>query len=229
VSDVGARLAEIARRIAAACARAGRDPASVKLVGASKQQPPARLRAAYDAGLRCFGENRVQEALAKAPALPDDVEWHLLGPLQSNKVRPALELFSFFHAVDRAKIARALDAEAALRGSVVRGLLEINVGGEATKHGFDPARLGAEAADLAALSHLRIVGLMTLPPPRDDERATRADFQRLVALRDELRERPEWRGGLGELSMGMSDDFEIAVEEGATLVRIGTLLFGPRG
>jgi pyridoxal phosphate enzyme (YggS family) len=229
VTDVAARLDGIERRIAAACARAGRSRESVRLVGASKQQPVATLREAYDAGLRRFGENRVQEGLAKAGELPADVEWHLLGPLQSNKVRPALERFTLFHAIDRAKIAQALDAEARARGIVVRGLLEINLGGELTKHGFDPTGLAEEVAPLAALTHLELVGLMAIPPPGADGEASRPHFRRLREIARELAGRPEWSGRLDELSMGMSDDFEVAVEEGATYVRVGSLLFGARG
>jgi hypothetical protein len=228
VTDVAARLAGIERRIADACARAGRNRESVRLVGASKQQPVATLREAYEAGLRRFGENRVQEGLAKAGELPADVEWHLLGPLQSNKVRAALERFTLFHAVDRAKIALALDAEARARGLVVRGLLEINLGGEETKHGFDPAGLAAAVAPLAALTHLELVGLMAIPPPGPDAEASRPHFRRLREMARELAARPEWSGRLRELSMGMSDDFEVAVEEGATFVRVGSLLFGAR-
>ena len=226
--DVAARLAAIETRIAAACRRAGRERASVRLVGASKLQPAAALAAAYQAGLRRFGENRVQEAQAKAPALPAEAEWHLLGPLQSNKVRAALEVFTLFHAVDRAKIARALDAEARARGRIATGLLEVNLGGEGSKHGFAPATIAAETAPLAALENLRIVGLMTIPPPADDPERSRPWFRALVGLAATLNARSEWSGRLVELSMGMSDDFEVAVEEGATYVRVGTLLFGPR-
>jgi pyridoxal phosphate enzyme (YggS family) len=228
VSDVAARLAAIRARIAAAAARAGRDPGTVRLVGASKLQPVDALYAARDAGLRCFGENRVQEGQAKASALPADVEWHLLGPLQSNKVRPAVRLFSVFHAVDRESIARALDGEARAQGRTLTGLIEVNLGGEASKHGFDPDRLAAAAAPLAALEHLRVVGLMTIPPPAADAESARPWFARLRELAAELDARPEWQGRMTQLSMGMSDDFEIAVEEGATYVRVGTLLFGPR-
>jgi len=229
VSPVAARLAAIQARIAAAAARAGRDPAAVRLVGASKMQPVASLRAAHDAGLRRFGENRVQEAQAKAPALPADVEWHLLGPLQSNKARAAAAIFSLVHAIDRVKIARVLDAEAAAQGRLVRGLVEVNLGGEASKHGFDPATVGDEIAPLAELTHLRLAGLMAIPPLGPDAEASRPHFRRLRELAGELNARPEWDGRLVELSMGMSDDFEVAVEEGATFVRVGTLLFGPRG
>jgi len=228
VTLVAARLAAVERRIAAACARAGRNRESVRLVGASKQQPAATLREAYDAGLRRFGENRVQEGLAKAGELPADIEWHLIGPLQSNKVRAALERFTLFHAVDRTKIALALDAEARARGLVVRGLLEINLGGEESKHGFDPAGLAEAVAPLAALTHLELVGLMAIPPPGADAEASRPYFRRLREIAHQLAGRPEWSGRLRELSMGMSDDFEVAVEEGATLVRVGSLLFGAR-
>ena len=228
MTGVAQRLAAVQARIAAAAARTGRDPAGVRLVGASKEQPAAALAEAFAAGLARFGENRVQEAQAKAPLLPAGVEWHLLGPLQSNKVRPALRLFSVFHAVDRPRIALALDAEARAQGRLATALLEVNLGGEASKHGFDPAGLADAAAPLAELSALRIVGLMSIPPPGPDAEAARPWFRRLARLRDELDARPEWSGRLVELSMGMSDDFEVAVEEGATFVRVGTLLFGPR-
>jgi len=228
MTGVAQRLAAVQARIAAAAARTGRDPAGVRLVGASKEQPAAALAEAFAAGLARFGENRVQEAQAKAPLLPAGVEWHLLGPLQSNKVRPALRLFSVFHAVDRPRIALALDAEARAQGRLATALLEVNLGGEASKHGFDPAGLADAAAPLAELSTLRIVGLMSIPPPGPDAEAARPWFRRLARLRDELDARPEWSGRLVELSMGMSDDFEVAVEEGATFVRVGTLLFGPR-
>jgi pyridoxal phosphate enzyme (YggS family) len=228
VSEVALRLARIRERIAAAARRAGRDPAEIALVGASKQQPVDALAAAYASGLRRFGENRVQEGRAKAPGLPQDIEWHLLGPLQSNKVRAAVELFTFFHAVDRPSIARALDEEARRRSRIVTGLLEVNLGGEASKHGFDPEALDSASAPLAELQHLRISGLMAIPPPGADAEASRPWFARLRELRDRLGGRPEWQGRLVALSMGMSDDFEVAIEEGATHVRVGTLLFGPR-
>ena len=225
---LGARFDEIRERIARAAAHAGRDPASVRLVGASKLQPVASLAAAYAAGLRRFGENRVQEGVAKAADLPGDVEWHLLGPLQSNKVRAAVGLFSHFHAIDRPKIARLLDQEGARAGRRLTGLVEVNLGGEESKHGFSPERLAETIAPLAELEHLSVVGLMSIPPPGDEPEASRPWFRRLRALAAELAGRPEWRGRMTELSMGMSDDFEVAIEEGATYVRVGTRLFGPR-
>jgi pyridoxal phosphate enzyme (YggS family) len=152
----------------------------------------------------------------------------LIGPLQTNKVRAALGLFSTIHSIDRVKVAEAIDEEAARRGSTVRGLLEINLGGEESKHGFAPAGLAEAVRPLAGLKHLRIHGLMAIPPPGADPEASRPWFRRLRALRDDLARRPEWAGFPGWLSMGMSDDFEVAIEEGATHVRVGTAIFGAR-
>ena len=223
--EAAARLAAIRARIEAAARASGRASGQVVLVGASKMQPAARLGAFFAAGLRAFGENRVQEAAAKRRELPREIEWHLLGPLQSNKVRAALDLFTTFHAVDRPKIAEAIDREAAARGLRVAGFLEVNLGQEASKHGFPPAGLADAIAPLARLEHLRIAGLMAIPPPGGEPRRW---FLELRELRDRIAARPEWAGFPGWLSMGMSDDFETAIEEGATHVRIGTALFGPR-
>ena len=228
MSEIAQRLDSIHARIDAACRRSGRDPASVRLVGASKLQPVEALAEACAAGLRRFGENRVQEAAAKSPALPGEIEWHLFGPLQTNKVRPALRIFSLFHAIDREKLARALDQEARAQGVTARGLVEVNLGGEESKHGFAVDGLAAAIEPLAELRALEIVGLMSIPPPSPEAEGARVHFRRLRALRDDLDRRPEWQGRLAELSMGMSDDFEIAIEEGATYVRVGTLLFGAR-
>lgn len=226
---VAERCAAVQARLAAACRLAGRDPSGVRLVGASKGQPVAVLRAAHEAGLALFGENRVQEALAKAAELPPALEWHLLGPLQSNKVRQALRLFRTFHAVDRAAIAFDLDREAGKLGLAIDGFLEVNLGGEASKHGFAPESLLAEAAPLARLDHLRLRGLMAIPPPSEEPEGARPWFARLRILADELAAQPGFEGFSRWLSMGMSDDFEVAIAEGATHVRVGTLLFGPRG
>jgi len=228
VSEVAARLAVIRERIAAAAARSGRPPSRVRLVGASKLQPLEKLVEAWEAGLRIFGENRVQEALEKSARFPYEGNWNLLGPLQSNKVGAALDLFSVFHAIDRPKIARALDQEASRRGLIIIGFLEVNLGDEPTKHGFSPATIADEVEPLAALTNLKIAGLMTIPPPTSDKQEARPWFRSLRLLRDELEARPEWHGRLTELSMGMSQDYEIAIQEGATYVRIGSALFGPR-
>jgi len=236
------RLAAVQDRIAEACARSGRRPSDVVLVGVSKTQPAAAVEAAWRAGLRVFGENRVQEAVAKARELahlpvldsqrPEGPEWHLIGPLQSNKVRLALDLFRTLHSIDRPSIAEALDREAGARGLQLTGFLEVNVGAEASKHGFAPEGLAETVRPLADLQHLRIAGLMVIPPQDDDPESSRRWFVRLRELRDELAARPEWagrwKGTGGWLSMGMSHDFAVAIEEGATHVRVGTALFGAR-
>jgi PLP dependent protein len=223
------RFAQIMARIEDACQRAVRPAGSVVLVGASKTQPAAALAEAWQAGLRVFGENRIQEALAKRPGLPPEIEWHLIGPLQSNKVRAALGLFRVIHSIDRPGIAEAVDREAGARGVSVTGFLEVNLGGEESKHGFAPEGLAEAALALSRLQHLRIAGLMAIPPPGDSPEDSRPWFRKLRDLRDSLAARPEWQGFPGWLSMGMSDDFEVAIEEGATHVRVGTALFGPRG
>jgi len=222
------RLARINDRIAKACRRAGRPAGSVVLVGASKTQPAAVLAEAWQAGLKIFGENRVQEALAKSPEMPTGIEWHLIGPLQSNKVRAALDLFRTIHSIDRPSIAEAVDREAGARGLAIAGFLEVNLGGEESKHGFLPAGFAEAVRPLSRLQHLRIAGLMAIPPQGDSPEDSRPWFRQLRGLRDGLVARPEWQGFPGWLSMGMSDDFEVAVEEGATHVRVGTALFGPR-
>ncbi len=225
---VARRLAEIEERIANACQRARRPREAVRLVGASKGQPVERIGAAWQAGQVRFGENRVQEARAKVPLLPKTIEWHCLGPLQTNKVRQAVKLFRIFHAVDRIRIAEALDEEARRQGLVIEGFLEINLGGEPTKHGFPLDQLAEQIAPLAQLESLRVTGLMTIPPPAPDPESARPYFRELCELACSLNRRREWQGRLVELSMGMSDDFEVAIEEGATYVRLGTVLFGPR-
>lgn len=228
IDTVADRLAGIRSRIGAACERSGRSTSSVTLVGASKVQPVARLQAAWDAGLLVFGENRVQEARDKQPHLPAAAEWHLLGPLQSNKARLAVSLFSVLHAVDRIKIARVLDREAGRQGRPLAAFLEVNLGGEATKHGFTPGDLSGLATELGEFEHLQLVGLMAIPPQEDDDERARAWFRQLRDIRDDLRQRLPDDRFHGGLSMGMSHDFEIAIEEGATHVRVGTALFGRR-
>ncbi|HEV8631170.1 MAG TPA: YggS family pyridoxal phosphate-dependent enzyme [Thermoanaerobaculia bacterium] len=227
MSDVAARVAAVRERIARACADAGRDPSTVILVAASKGQPVERLQAAWEAGVRVFGENRVQEAAAKQPALPA-AEWHLIGPLQSNKVRAALDLFTTFHALDRPKILAAVAAEAVRRGTAVSTFVEVNLGGEASKHGFAPQGLATTLLPYRALPGLRLVGLMAIPPPEASAAAQRRWFRILRELRDELLAAPGWESFAGWLSMGMSDDFAAAIAEGATHVRVGSALFGPR-
>ena len=221
------RLADIRGRIVAACHRSNRDPEEVTLVGAAKRQPIDRIRAACAAGLTVVGENRVQEAELKQPELPR-LDWHLIGPLQSNKAKRAVRLFSTIHSVDRLKIARALDREARSAGKSLHGFFEINLGSEDSKHGFDPRRVIEEVEPLGELESLEIVGLMAIPPRESDPNAARRWFAKLRQLRDELCAQAEWSDCRGWLSMGMSGDFETAIEEGATHVRVGTALFGER-
>lgn len=234
------RLEEIHGRILQACDRAGRDPQEVTLVGVSKGHPVETLEAAWTAGIRVFGENRVQEAEAKVERLPKDAEWHLIGPLQSNKVRRAVRLFTWIHSIDRIKIARAVDREAAASERSLRCFLEVNLGDEGGKHGFSEESLLAEAHHLAELENLEFVGLMAIPPrsssvamssggdPSVASSSPRYWFQRLRKLRDDLVRKGTLRPFQGRLSMGMSGDFEIAIEEGATHIRVGTALFGQR-
>jgi hypothetical protein len=225
---IAERAAELRSRIEAAAHRAARDPRSVTLVAASKLQPAARIRAAFESGVTVFGESRVQEALAKMPSLPPSIEWHFIGPLQTNKVRAAAAAFAMFHSVDRLRLAQALGQEAATLGRVIPCLLEVNLAGEATKHGFAPDDLIAALPQLAALDGIRILGLMCVPPAGPSAEASRRWFRALRNLRDRVAGTPRLADFPGWLSMGMSDDFEVAIEEGATHVRIGTALFGSR-
>jgi pyridoxal phosphate enzyme (YggS family) len=226
--EVRDRIDSIRERISRACTRSGRDSREVILVGACKRQPTDRILAARAEGLAHFGENQVQEAMAHSAVIPSGVEWHLIGPLQSNKANKAVRLFRWIHSIDRQKIARAVDRAAAREGKLVHGLLEINLAAEPTKHGFVPEKLASQVKEMAGLEHLRIEGLMAIPPFPEVAEESRPWFRQLREVRDELFGRPEWTGRPGYLSMGMSADFEIAIEEGTTHVRIGTLLFGPR-
>ncbi len=227
------RLAAIRERIVAAATRVGRDPAEVTLVAVSKRVPPERIREAIQAGQRVFGENYVQEALAKMRALaaggglPEDLRWHLIGRLQRNKARDAVARFHSIETVDRPDLASEIERRAAARGRTVEVLLQVNLSREPQKAGVPEEELPELLGHCAALPHLRVVGLMTLPEPAGDPERLRPVFARLRALRDSLRSVPGG-GNLRELSMGMSGDFAIAVEEGATRVRVGTALFGPR-
>src|SRR5262245_50764140 len=225
-----ARLARIRARMERAAERAGRDPASITLVGASKQVSAERLREALHAGLADVGENRVQEAREKIAALAGDgrgAVWHLIGHLQSNKAKLAAALFDWVHSVDSPEIARELDRRAAEAGRRIRVLVEVNTSGEASKFGVAPDAALGLMETLAACCALEPRGLMTVGPLTDDIEASRPAYRLLAQrLRDAQRAFPGAR--LDQLSMGMSADFEVAIEEGATMVRVGTALFGPR-
>jgi hypothetical protein len=224
------RLAAVRAAIDSAAARAGRDPSAVTLIGASKQVPAERLREAASLGMAHFGENRVQEARDKIEALADlrsGLTWHLIGHLQSNKAKAAVRLFDWVHSVDSAALARELDRRAGEARRRLPVLVEVNTSGEATKFGVLPERALETLAALDGLARLEPRGFMTVGPLTDDPARVRAAYRRLAALLAEARRAfPGWR--LDQLSMGMSGDFELAVEEGATIVRVGTALFGPR-
>jgi pyridoxal phosphate enzyme (YggS family) len=223
---IATNLEEIRHRIAEAAERAGRDPASIRLVAVSKTYPAEAVAAATTTGQRVFGESRVQESRDKIPACPPGLEWHFIGHLQKNKVRQALPLFPFFHSIDSTALAGAIDRIAGETGVKAQGLLEVNVSGEETKHGFTPEELRAQFPTLSKLPHLRIRGLMTMAPYSDNPEDARPVFRTLRELRDELQS--TYQHPLPELSMGMSGDFEPAIEEGATLVRVGSSIFGAR-
>ncbi len=225
--DIAANYRAIVERIGEAAARSGRHPGGVRLLAASKSQSIEKIRAAVAAGVRLLGENYVQEAAAKKRAVPE-VEWHMIGHLQRNKVRAALELFDVIQSVDSAELARALDRQGEARGRAVRALIEVNLAGEASKSGVDKQQLGALLEEIGQLRWLKVEGLMTVPPLSDDAEKMRPFFRDLAGLRRKYEKLDAPSVALKELSMGMSQDYPVAVEEGATLVRIGTALFGPR-
>ncbi len=219
-------LQSIQQRIQAACARAGRNPGSVMLLAVSKTHPPETIRQAADCGQILFGENKVQEAKAKIPQCPGRLRWHFIGHLQSNKCRDAVELFEMIESVDSLMLAREINRRAEAASRTMPVLLEVNVAGEASKFGYAPEKLVAELKELQALPRLEIQGLMTVPPWAAEPEKAQPHFRRLRELKAEAEQ--ILGAPLPHLSMGMSGDFEIAIEEGATMVRIGTALFGPR-
>jgi hypothetical protein len=227
-AGVAARLAEVRRRIAAAAMAAGRDPTAVTLVAVGKAFPAAAVQAAVDAGATDLGENRVQEAAAKRPQVSGG-RWHLIGPLQRNKAKAALEVFDVLHTLDRPELAARLELLLAESWPQRRlpVLLEVNLGDERQKAGVSPSAAAALLRHLLACSRLEARGLMAIPPWCEDPEASRPYFRALRELRDRLE--AEVGVPLPELSMGMSHDFELAIAEGATMVRVGTAIFGARG
>ena len=217
------RLERIERRIAEACEKAGRPRNAVRLLAVSKTKPPEAVREAAGCGLRLFGENRVQEAQSKIPLCPEGLEWHLIGHLQTNKAKVAATLFRMVHSVDSLKLLRALDTHADMTLPV---LLQVNVSGEAAKFGMPPDAVAGVIDAANQMSKCEVHGLMTIPPFTADPEKARVHFVALRELRDRLQE--ETGTPMPELSMGMSHDLEIAIEEGSTWVRIGTDLFGSR-
>jgi pyridoxal phosphate enzyme (YggS family) len=224
--NLALQVREVRERVARAAAAAGRSAHSVTLLAAGKAQPLALLRAAAEAGLSDFGESYLNEALPKLAALQDRaLTWHYVGRLQANKTKPVAEAFAWVHAVDRFRVAERLSAQRPYHAPPLNVCLQVNLAGEASKGGVQPAQLAPLAAAVAALPRLKLRGLMCLPPQESDPARQRHWFAQLRTLQEELN-----AGGarLDTLSMGMSDDFEAAIAEGATIVRLGTVLFGPR-
>ena len=229
MAGIGERLADVRERIAAAARSAGREPSSILLVAVSKTFPIEAVREAYAAGHRDFGENKVQEGLQKIVTSADlPIRWHLLGHLQTNKARKAAPAFATIHSVDSVELLHKLDAAAAEAGRTPELLIQVDLAGEATKSGVAPGEVPPLLEAAAALKAARVVGLMTLPPIPESPEDARPYFKRLRALRDEWLASGVPAPMLRELSMGMSADFEVAVQEGSTMVRVGTAIFGSR-
>ena len=226
MSSILDNLERVREQIAQAAAKAGRDLKDVELVAISKTHPAQKVRETVEAGQTLFGESRVQEARAKIPELSSNIRWHFVGHLQKNKVRQALPLFEMIHSVDSLALARDINRIAEEEGLYPRVLLEVNVGGEGSKFGFAPDDLREQMQELLALARLSIEGLMCIPPLGVESEDSRKFFVQVRELRDSLEK--EFSMKLPQLSMGMTQDFLIGIEEGATLVRVGTAIFGER-
>ncbi|MDB6019351.1 MAG: Pyridoxal phosphate homeostasis protein [Pedosphaera sp.] len=224
--DLAANLERLQQRINAACERAGRNPESVVLQAVSKGQPSEMVRAAAELGLTLFGENKVQEAKIKIGQCPGNLHWHMIGHLQSNKCRDAVQLFGMIQSVDSLSLAEEIDKWADKRAKTMPILLEVNVAGESSKFGYPPAKLLAELERINALRRIEVHGLMTVAPWSAESEKVRPVFRQLRELKEQCEQ--ILGAPLPHLSMGMSGDFEVAVEEGSTLIRVGTALFGPR-
>ena len=228
--DVVANYRAIVGRIAVAAAKVGRDAREVRLLAASKSQPVESIRAALAAGVALVGENYVQEAEEKKNLLAEaKVEWHMIGHLQRNKTKLAVQLFDVVESLDNLALARELDKAAAKRSKIVRALIEVNLAGEESKAGVAKGEVAGLLEKIAGLAHVSVQGLMTVPPFRENLEEVRPYFRELRELRDSLNSLNLPHARLNELSMGMTHDFTVAIEEGATIVRVGTALFGPRG
>lgn len=226
MQEIAENLERVGSQIADAAKKSGRSLEEIELVAISKTHDAEKVRAAHEAGQTLFGESRVQEARAKIPELPSALRWHFVGHLQKNKIRHALPLFELFHGIDSLALAQEIDRVANEDGMRPRVLLEVNVAGEGSKFGFKPETVRANMEALLALPRLTIEGLMTIPPLAEEAEASRKFFAQLRELRNALEK--EFDMKLQQLSMGMTNDFQIAVEEGATLVRVGTAIFGER-
>lgn len=222
------QLEEVRERVNAACLRAGRDPKSVTLIAVSKTKPAQAVQEAYEAGARDFGENKVQEILQKQPVLPQDIRWHMIGHLQRNKVHQVIGKAVLIHAVDSLRLAEQIEQEAAKQHLDVDVLLEINVAKEESKYGFFLEDAEEAIRRIGALPHVHIKGLMTIAPFVENPEENRGIFQKLYQFSVDINDKNIDNVTMGVLSMGMSGDFEVAIEEGATMVRVGTSIFGAR-
>jgi PLP dependent protein len=225
-TDIARNLERVRSQLSEAARKAVRSPDEIQLIAVSKTHDAEKVRAAWEAGQEIFGESRVQEARVKIPLLPSVLHWHFIGRLQKNKVRHALPLFELFHSVDSLALVENMNRIAEEEGLHPRVLLEVNVAGEGSKIGFQPKMLREQFEQINSLGRIVIEGLMALPPLAEEAEASREYFLALRTLRDELER--EHKVKLPQLSMGMSHDFAVAIEEGATLVRVGTAIFGPR-
>ncbi len=225
--DIAKNLENVRKRIEAACERSGRDPSQVKLVAVTKTVPPEIIEEAISCGVTDIGENRVQEARAKYEVIGKKVRWHMIGYLQRNKVKHAIKIFDMIHSVDRVELVDELEKRLSRENKKLPVLLEVNIAGEETKHGVSPHTLKDLALKVIESNHLEPLGLMTMAPYVEDPEEVRWVFRKLRELKDELNEHFGTEI-FKELSMGMTNDFEVAVEEGATMVRIGTAIFGER-
>jgi PLP dependent protein len=228
--EIKENVARVQERIASACRRCGRRPEDVKLLAISKTFPADCIRVAFEAGLRDFGENRVQEVQAKRPVLSDlNITWHLVGHLQTNKARTARELFDWIHSIDSFRLAQKLEQTDAPGRDRLPVLLEVNLGGEESKAGVGEKEIIPLAEQVSQLATLELRGLMVIPPFFDDAEQVRPYFRRLRELAGEIEAENIPNVSMRELSMGMSHDFEVAIEEGSTIIRVGTAIFGARG
>ena len=226
MNSVSENLERVREQIARAAAKVGRAASGIQLVAITKTHPAEQVREAIEAGQNLFGESRIQEARAKIPELPSNVHWHFVGHLQKNKIRQALPLFEMIHSVDSLGLAQDMNRIAQEEAMHPRVLLEVNVAGEGSKFGFQPDKLCQQMEELLSLPRLSISGLMAIPPLAEEAEPSRKYFVQLRELRDRLQ--TEFRVDLSQLSMGMTQDYPIAIEEGATLVRVGTAIFGER-
>jgi pyridoxal phosphate enzyme (YggS family) len=226
--SVAENFKAVQKRIATAATRAGRDPSAIRLVTVTKTVDRDRIREAIAAGALVLGENRVQEAKEKIEALGRIASWHLIGHLQTNKAKYAVKLFGLIHSVDNLELAKEIDKQAAKNGKVQDVLIEVSIAGEAAKAGVSIGDMVRFIREVAGLTHIRVLGLMTMPPLSNDPEDSRPHFRKLRDLADAVRKEGIAGISMNELSMGMSGDFEVGIEEGATLVRVGSAIFGER-